>query len=161
MGETECKAIYINIDFFNLSMLSMVMALLFFYSLTHSGDMMRLAATIMLFPALDVYSDLLYLLAEIFVDKWTFGTCLFFFIIPNVLFLYMVYEQGAVTWVHKIFPGFLGKIKLLFWLRLNSRWLPAIAENIDENGDPEYLYDPFEDDFEIGIIIFGEYLTVT
>lgn len=120
-----------------------VLTVLFFYTITHAGDMARLAFAIMILPAIDVFSDLIYILTSDFYNIWTCSFCLLFFCLPNFLFFYMVYEQNATSWVHRIFPGFLWRVKLLIFFRVDNRGLPLLAENIDENGDPEKLWDPF------------------
>jgi hypothetical protein len=150
-GESECNAIALRLTTFQVYAVGGVLTAMFFYTITHAGDMARLAFAIMILPAIDVFSDLIYILTSDFYNIWTFSLCVLFFCLPNFLFFYMVYEQNAISWVHRIFPGFLWKVKLLIFFRLDNRGLPILAENIDENGDPEKLWDPLgENDMVAG-----------
>jgi hypothetical protein len=125
----------------NLAVLMAVLTGMFLYSLTHAGDLKQLAFTVMMFPSLDIFSDLAYVVSTVFFNKWIFMCGILFFIIPNLLWFYMIYEQGALPFCHYMFPGFQlpWKIKLLLWLRFDSRWLPDVAKELDENGDPDLI----------------------
>ena len=54
-----------------------------------------------------------------------------------MIFIYMIYEQGALPFSHDLFPGFAFGTKLLLWLTLDDRYLPAIAIETDENGETD------------------------
>lgn len=134
-GSTECAAVYVEMSNTSLLLLLGILGAIFLYSLLHADEMKQLAFTIMIFPSMDIFSDMAYLLTTPFYNFWIFMACTLFFILPNMIFFWMIWEQGALPFAHTYFPGFyLGQTKLLFWLARDDFGLPAIANDTDQDG---------------------------
>jgi hypothetical protein len=91
-----------------------------------AGDKKKAAVVIFLLPTIDVLTDISYWTTTGFYRPYIFALSILSFFVPNVVFLYKIYEMRIMPYVIKIFPGFLlmGKTKLVWLSASNGR--PAI-----------------------------------
>ena len=108
-GSTECSYTSINYDINQLYIAAS--CLVTFYAICLSVSKVRSPALLAftVFPAMDVISDILYLLQTTFKNKLLFGACILFIILPNFMFMRKMYEIGALI------PRFLITLPAFFY----------------------------------------------
>ncbi len=82
------------------------LVLVFLVCLSFGGEYKVPAFAIMLFPTMDILSDLAYIMTSIYYDKYVFLSSVFFFIAPNFLWFFKVYEMKAYPCFYIPFPGY-------------------------------------------------------
>eukprot|EP01034_Spumella_vulgaris_P027693 gene27693-34455_t len=94
-GDTECAAVYLNT---NIAVILVVMGLLGTILATIfvlGNDKQLVVLVIMFFPALDVLTDLSYIIISRFYNPAIFAFCIIFFVHPSVMFFYKLYKYQA------------------------------------------------------------------
>lgn len=106
-GSTECSGYYLNTSDTVYYGTMFFLVLVFLVCLSFGGEYKVPAFAIMLFPTMDILSDLAYIMTSIYYDKYVFLSSVFFFIAPNFLWFFKVYEMKAYPCFYIPFPGYL------------------------------------------------------
>jgi len=101
-GGTACQAINVNMNSLGLTLFAAFGLALYVSNIIVAGKPALIAFSF--FPALDIFSDVLYLLQTAFYNKVLFAMAIVFIVAPNVLFLMVMREQGVLK------PSFLIQI---------------------------------------------------
>jgi len=137
-GQTVCGEIYLMAPFYVWSGLIGFLGLIFLSGIYFVDAEFRMAVfLIMAFPAMDICSDLVYIITNPFISPTMFLLVLASFILPNFMFVWKLYEVGAVPFTVRYYPGFSFGIKSLFWLGRRSSY-PTIDGNLSPGVFKEY-----------------------
>ena len=121
LGSTTCTNIAIAFDFITVMTVVILLTVLFLCCLAQAGSRKYEALILMLFPTLDVYSDILYIFTSIFYNKSLIILSIVFFILPNFLFFGTLRKLKAVVPTNLIrFPGFKYVSPNLIWLGMKD-----------------------------------------
>ena len=125
-GSTGCN--FISINFNNNQLIYSACGFVAFYimSVAAAGVVNPALVAFTIFPAMDVISDILYLLQTTFENQALFFTCIVFIFLPNSIFIFKIYRMGALV------PSFLVKLPSIMVDRSTLLWLG------EEKGYPLY-----------------------
>ena len=106
-GQKECNGIFINISYFGFQMLFVVYFVVLTYMISLAGTERFVAIYFFnIGPALDLISDIQYILSTPFYTPNLFYCCVIFVFSPNLLFVNLLLKKGASMWLFKFFPGY-------------------------------------------------------
>ncbi len=107
VGSTECTAYYLNYSGQQLNFLVGSFVFLFLFAALCAGRKAFAVFAVMLFPAMDVTTDIMYLVSTRFYNFPFFIVCLITLIVPNMWFVTHLYHENAVIphGIYKSFPG--------------------------------------------------------
>jgi hypothetical protein len=145
-GQTECSAVYLQANSAAWGAIMGFFALLFFCGIANVESKFRAAVfAIMLFPAMDICSDIIYIISNPFISPVFFGLVVASFFLSNGSFIKKLYDDGAVPFTVRFYPGFrYGLVKNLWWLGQRSGY-PTIDGELsslvfDNNDDIMKLF---------------------
>lgn len=126
LGSTECSAFAIQFSFEGIASILSGLVALFLFSLSFAKSQQVPAFVVMAFPTLDILTDLAYIATTTFVSPMLYSISVFFFILPNSIFVLKLYERGAYPSLIIPFPGTQMFPKVI-WLSSN-RGYPLVNE---------------------------------
>ena len=94
-GFASCTAIQIGLSSGTSSAVVIALGLLFITCLYFAEDLKYVAFVIMMFPTLDILSDLAYILSNRYASIPLFACGIVFFFTPNIIFFHKLNEIGA------------------------------------------------------------------
>lgn len=96
-GQHKCMAVSIAASSTECLGLIIVVIILFVGSTLQAGsaNACLISFSIMMFPAVDIFSDILYVMTAKFFNWKIAGLAIFFIVMPNTLFVFKLYEQRA------------------------------------------------------------------
>jgi hypothetical protein len=97
IGSSSCDGVYLNLTHSQQTALFTLLAIIFAICLTLTDDTIMQAFVRMLFPTIDVCSDLAYILTNKFYSGTMFSLSLFFLFFSNIVFLYIMYVEGCLS----------------------------------------------------------------
>jgi hypothetical protein len=116
-GDTECPVLWLNMNtitlLFFLGALLAILVVIFLFG----NKNQVVALIIMVFPALDVLTDLTYILISRFYNVTVFVFCVIFFMHPAPMFLYKLYKYRALPY----------SIRYIWWLGSSSTYSESAA----------------------------------
>jgi hypothetical protein len=114
-GSDRCGAIYLDIHGAWLVSPIVIVVLVTLLGLWSVPNNRLMVTLILLFPTIDIVTDLLYLLHTRFHDVYLFGTCILFLFMSSSTFIYILVQE-------KLYPRFYGKrlVSLLWWIGVSD-----------------------------------------
>lgn len=120
-GSTRCFNISIGFDFYMTLSIVILLASLFIYFTSQAKERKYEAFLLMIFPTLDVLSDLLYICTTTFISDIILSLSLVSFILPNILFLAILRRANALIPSNLLlYPGFIYVSRNLIWLGVSN-----------------------------------------
>jgi hypothetical protein len=115
-GQNSCSGFYINTASHVWGSLLGFLCFLFMMGVWQVDGKFRIAVFLIIaFPAMDIISDLIYLLTNPFINRVLFGLMVGSFFVSAFVFIYKLYEVNAVPFTVQYYPGYCF-VNSLFWL---------------------------------------------
>lgn len=121
VGSTHCAAYYLNYSGQRLQFFIGSFVFLFLFATICAGRKAFAVFAVMLFPAMDVTTDIMYLVSTRFYNFPFFIVCMTTLIVPNMWFVTHLYHENAVVphGVYRSFPGWYFSENIL-WLSMRK-----------------------------------------
>ena len=115
-AQTWCSGVYINISTLGFWIVSGVYFTIFFLLLLLAHENFLAIFFFNIFPALDLLSDIQYILSTPFYSQGLFYSCVVFIFLPSLMFVHVLLEKGAPLAMFKLLdhiPGCSGSYEIL------------------------------------------------
>ena len=107
-GQTWCSGVYINISPLGFWLVTGIYFVIFFLLLLLASENFAAVFFFNIFPALDLISDIQYILSTPFYSQTLFYMCVVFIFLPSFAFMFLLLEKGVPLWLFKILDLCLG-----------------------------------------------------
>jgi hypothetical protein len=114
-GSNKCSAVYLNIHEALLLTPIVVIVLIFLLGLWSVSSHRLAVSLILLFPTIDIVTDILYLLHTRFHDVYLFGACALFLLVSSSTFIFTLFQE-------KLYPRVYGYnwINWCWWIGVSN-----------------------------------------
>ena len=151
-ASSSCSAAYLNVNRSFICTLMVMCSIIFLFSLLYAGNNKIFMFVIASIPALNFFTDLMYLLTMKFYSREIFHVAIASFRLPNMYFILILYQMYAPPYLSKLYPGYVYISPKLFWLTLDDGYpamilsLPSEEEIERGNFQPKkYKFRVFKD----------------